>query len=287
MKSTTITMLLVPFMPPLFTLSLNLQTVIKNVPPLKPYQSPNPTQQMLMYLHHVGGKGDALSSVFVRKRDDGTEGDDVGCWEKVGFITACTDDYDDEMWSPETAELSATKAATQLTRSAMRQRRLIVEHACVVDPEFRKFKRSVDVGLGLQLEEGNLVCKVPFEEFDDDDFEDDGKDMFNFGFVGSGNLKLYKDFRARWGSDDGGDVLEPVYNGEQVLEWVLSKIESSKNDKSAAVVLTNSMAKGEEVGKEISLDAQVHVMDEKHHAEIVKMTRKVSDAYVYKDGVLI
>jgi hypothetical protein len=173
--------------------------------------------------------------------------------------------------------ITAAKAATQLANSAMRQKRLIVEHACVIDKNFREYKSDADVGLGLQMEEGNLVCQVPPYGVEGSIEEDDGGDMFEYGFVGLGNLALYKDFRARWGGGGDGDaVLEPFYDRDAVLGWIDSKVSSS-----SSVVLTTTMAKGEEVA-----GPTIHVMDEKHRAELVAITRKLGDCYVYENGVL-
>jgi hypothetical protein len=78
------------------TRSLNLQTIIRDVKPMPAFASPNPTQQTLSYLHHVGGKGDALSSVYVRPGSASVSGPGEREWFKVGFITACTYDEEEE-----------------------------------------------------------------------------------------------------------------------------------------------------------------------------------------------
>ena len=176
--------------------------------------------------------------------------------------------------------MTAAKAATALANSAMRQRKLIVEHACVVDENFKEHKRHADVGLGLQLEEGNLICQVPYEEEEEEEEDDDdGGDMFDYGFVGIGDLGLYEDFRARWGGGDA--VLEPYYDRDKVLGWIDSKVSLS-----GSVILTTTSAKGDELASTMLGSPAVHVIDEKHRAELMAMTKKVGDCYVYKDGLL-
>ena len=77
------------------TRSLNLQSIISAAKPAKPFHKPSPTQQTLSYLYHVGGKGDALSNVYVRLAASSSElkPDE---WFRVGFITACTYDEQEE-----------------------------------------------------------------------------------------------------------------------------------------------------------------------------------------------
>jgi len=287
----------------------DIARVIASTPPVPEAQSPCPRDQLLFYLAHVGGNGDAEAAVLARPVSSSPSDVDGDEWYKVGTVAACTNvDNDIDPGSDpfafglESAVARAQSAAHALAQATMMQRRLIEQHACRLHPMLRdNGNERVGLELGLQMLEDTVVPIPPSA----DATLDDSTEMMRVGFAGlvsaednssdevakSGDTitdiySLYKEFWESGGAEE--------YDPEPIQRKINDVIAKSCNEvKPSVLVFSSSECKATEKLRKY-LDGQSILHTEfiiqtitPMHAELALMTGKPSTPYVFVSGELI
>jgi glutaredoxin len=137
------------------TRAFNLDKVCAETLASTAARAPCPRRQLLSYVGHVGGYGDADTAVFARDMDGNID------WLAVGRVAASSDDAAFDVESVQPAIASARAAAQALVRATHLQERLIMEHACRFDPALREAKRRGKLQLGLEMMPGSVSLVPP------------------------------------------------------------------------------------------------------------------------------
>ncbi|GMH93763.1 hypothetical protein TrVE_jg13777 [Triparma verrucosa] len=262
-------------------LAFDLSIVVSQSPPLPTYKSPTPSDQLLFYLGHVGGNGDAECDVYARSSAHANSNGDSN-WLEVGSLCACTisDDAssDEDEFTPEAVTKRAIYAAQSLAQSAMVQRRLIEEQAKYLHPGLRSKVRSDTLDLGIQLNDAIYVVPPSSSS----PFDSQIHKMHNFGFVAKSETPgkgLYGDF---WKS--GGPV---EYDRLEIQSTIRRDV--SNQDANVVILTTDMCGKTvEAVEKYKAQNARCEVLEFQKmtpvHSELALLTGHSATPYIYKDG---
>mmetsp|Transcript_11440 Transcript_11440/g.16777 ORF Transcript_11440/g.16777 Transcript_11440/m.16777 type:complete len:343 (-) Transcript_11440:75-1103(-) len=292
-----------------------LTNLVVSAPAVPTARSPCPSSQLLRYIVHANGNGDAEAAVLARISSS-TEEDKS--WHEVGRVTACTDDHDDNdddnnnnnnnddplAFSLDSAVARAGVAAHSLAKATMLQGRLISEHAYRLYPHLREAKRGGESRLEFGLEMmPDKVAPVPQSAAEDGDVKNLLDMMKGVGFVGHGrsivqsstdkeekrsSRGLYEEF---WSNEDAQE-----YDGDS-MRIDINNLLASDNDEaeSAPAILVCSrpncnaaatVRTALEERRILYTDFAVEKLSPMH-AELAFLTGKASMPYVFVNGKIV